>query len=159
MLQLHWRGGLLDDYHPLEAKITKFVVLASDVNKDVLERMIDGVYNEEKLLNTNKHIISKYFKKIDDYHYRITDKLKKYLVVKRINLIDNFTFEQKIDYIFCRNVMIYFDLETKKKVVDNLLANLKDDGFLFLGHSENLFNITDRVESVFVSVYNKKEEL
>ena len=51
--------------------------------------------------------------------------------------------------------MIYFDNETRKKVINNLIQNLKDDGYLFIGHSETLFNITNKMESVFTSVYNK----
>lgn len=140
----------------LENGICDFLVVASDINNDVLHKMNAGIYNVERLTHVSDLILKKYFSRIDQFHYKISKMLRDYLVIKRINLIEPISFENKFDYIFCRNVLIYFDDITKKFVVNNLLDNLKDDGFLFVGHTENLFSISDKVESVFNSVYNKK---
>ncbi|MDE3035887.1 MAG: SAM-dependent methyltransferase, partial [Nitrospirota bacterium] len=59
------------------------------------------------------------------------------------------------DVLFLRNVMIYFDLETKRQVVDRLLDTLKPDGYFLVSHSETLHGITDRLKMVRSSIYRK----
>lgn len=104
-----------------------------------------------------ENYLEKYFEQKDDQHYAVKDFVRQNVVVKHINLIQTGRFERKLDYIFCRNVLIYFDQETQKKVVESLIENLDPLGYLFVGHSESLFFVTDKIESVFVGVYNKKE--
>jgi chemotaxis protein methyltransferase CheR len=143
----------------LENKINNFLLIASDINKKVLLQMKKGIYNVSKLIETDKTIINKYFvneSKNGEYNYCIKDHLKKYFITKRINLIDNIKFEKQFDYIFCRNVLMYFNKDTQKKVINMLINNLKDYGYLFVGHSESLIQANNRIESVFSSVYNKK---
>jgi chemotaxis protein methyltransferase CheR len=146
----------------LEHGITEFRIIATDINKDVLMHMKKGIYSRERMKEMDINMINKYFDQIvnDDNKrtnfYRAKDYIKKYFIAKKINLIEDIKFEKKFDYIFCRNVLIYFDLETQRKVILNLIKNMKDLGYLFVGHSESLLNVTDKVEAVFSSVYNKK---
>jgi chemotaxis protein methyltransferase CheR len=140
----------------LEAGLKNFVILASDLNKDVLFHLKHGIYHKDRIIHVPCNILRKYFSRVDDDRYSIHPDLKKYVVIKKLNLIEPLPFEEKFDYIFLRNVMIYFDDATKKIVLDNILNNLKDDGYLFIGHSESLFGITDKMDSVFNSVYGKK---
>lgn len=140
----------------LEANLTNFMVVASDINKDVLHHMKEGIYHRDRLKFIDKYYLTKYFTRIDEKHYRVSPTLKRFLIIKNINLIDNFYFESKVDYIFCRNVMIYFDLEIRKLVLRNLLNNLKDSGYIFIGHSETFYGLSEEVESVFTAVYNKR---
>lgn len=140
----------------LEARLTNFIILASDLNKDVLFHLKRGIYHKDRLAKVSPALLSKYFRPVDENYYRIIPDLKKYIIIKKLNLIDYLIFENKFDYIFCKNVMIYFDDVSKKTVLNNILANLKDDGYLFIGHSESLINLTDKMDSVFSSVYGKK---
>jgi chemotaxis protein methyltransferase CheR len=143
----------------LEHGINDFLLVATDINSNVLKTCKRGVYSKERLKEVEPYILAKYFTVDGDHgseNYKVNDVLKRYFILKKINLIDDIEFQEKMDYIFCRNVLIYFDKETQKRVVDNLLRNLKDLGYLFVGHSETLMHITNRVESVFTSVYNKK---
>ena len=142
----------------LEHGITDFFILATDINKDVLRHCRRGVYSRDRMKEMDDAVIKKYFTRVEGAGelYRARDILRANFIVKRVNLIDNIRFEEKFDYIFCRNVLIYFDVETQRRVLDVLMANLKDLGYLFVGHSESLLNVTDRLESVFASVYNKK---
>ena len=142
----------------LENNINNFFIVASDINKDVLIHLKKGIYSKERIKNVSRDLFNKYFDKYTDgafVRYKIKSYLKKYFIVKKINLIEDVLFEKKFDYIFCRNVLIYFNKKTQKEVIDNLLNNLSDFGYLFVGHSETLFSITNKVESVFSSVYNK----
>lgn len=142
-----------------EYNIRDFLIIASDINKDVLVQIKKGEYVKEKFIHTPPEIIKKYFtmRKEDRKEiYKIRDECKKNIIVKQINLVDDLNFEKAFNYIFCRNVLIYFDRETQIKVVNTLLNNLDKTGYLFVGHSESLLNINDKIETVFSSVYNKK---
>ena len=143
----------------LEAGLTTFKIVASDINKDVLLKMKKGVYPVQRFHDVPPDLVAKYFKPVPGSNgglYQVKEILKSFFVAKQLNLIEPLRFEAQFDYIFCRNVLIYFNLATQKQVVSHLLANLKDFGYLFVGHSESLMNISDEVESVFTSVYNKK---
>ena len=142
----------------LEHGITDFFIVATDINKEVLLQCKRGVYSRDRMKEMGEAIINKYFTKVGGTQelYRVKPFLKEHFILKKLNLIEDLRFEKQFDYIFCRNVLIYFDLETQRRVLDNLLANLKDLGYLFVGHSESLLHVTGKIEAVFSSVYNKK---
>jgi chemotaxis protein methyltransferase CheR len=85
----------------------------------------------------------KYFTQ-EDGIYRIQDSLKENVTFSYLNLLDPFKmkFLGKMDIIFCRNVLIYFDNESRKKVIDNMYQRLVDGGYLLLGHAESLMNVS-----------------
>jgi chemotaxis protein methyltransferase CheR len=142
----------------LEHGITDFFIVASDINRDVLFTCKRGVYPRERMKELPEAIIRKYFIPVRDrpQYFRVKDMLRGFFIVKKLNLIDHFLFEEQFDYIFCRNVLIYFNLETQRRALDVLMQNLKRLGYLFVGHAESLIHVTGRLESVFASVYNKK---
>lgn len=141
----------------LEAGIHNFIILASDINRESLIQLKQGVYQKNRLKEVSTDLLKRYFlcKPGTDY-YKVKSGLKKYFIVKRLNLIDNLVFKEKFDYIFCRNVLMYFSRETQADVVRCLLYNLDDLGYLFIGQSESLLHLADEIETVFSSVYNKK---
>jgi chemotaxis protein methyltransferase CheR len=143
----------------IEHGISRFRIVASDLNRDVLVHLKKGVYHRDRFQNVDPAIIRKYFHEGKDKlkdRYIVNDQLKKYVAAKRLNLVDNIRFEREFDYIFCRNVLIYFDRETQNRVVSTLISNLSETGYLFVGHSESLLNMNSKIESVFNSVYNKR---
>ncbi len=143
----------------LEGGVENFTVVASDIKKEVLLHMKRGVYHQRRFHEVAPQIHKKYFLDVhgsDGTHFRVKDHLKGYFVAKVLNLMDPLQFESPFDYVFCRNALIYFDKPTQKAVVSTLCRNLKDYGYLFVGHTESLMNVTDEVESVFSSVYSKK---
>jgi chemotaxis protein methyltransferase CheR len=142
----------------LENGIYNFAVFASDINKKVLHHLNKGIYHNARLSYVDKNIMQKYFQKIDNEHYKISGKLRKFILIKSINLIDRLVFDEKFDFIFCRNVLIYFDEQIRKIVVENLIRNLKKGGYLFIGQSETLFIYFKNIKRVHNSVYIKTEE-
>lgn len=142
----------------LENGIRNFLIVASDLNRKSLHAVKNGVYSIERLSEMEKMFRLKYFDKISEEKFAVKKELKNNTVLKQINLVKPVHFEKKFDYIFCRNVMIYFDNETKKRVINNLLNNLKKDGYLFVGFTESLFNITNKVKNVSTAVYTHKEK-
>lgn len=125
-------------------------ILATDINNRSLMRAREGVYNSWKTRVTEERYLAKYFNRIGE-SYVIRDEVRKLVTFAHLNLqsVHNSThplLAEDFDAIFCRNVMIYFTLPTTKKLVDQFATSLKPDGYLFLGHSETLSNISAKFE-------------
>ncbi|MFQ5455089.1 MAG: CheR family methyltransferase [Nitrospirota bacterium] len=118
-------------------------VFGTDVSQRVLQLCRRGIYQKVSFRCTDPKYIYKYFHKEEDT-YKIDDKVKKNVTFFYLNLFDQnkLVFITPADIIFCRNVIIYFDPAAKKKVVDIFYNKLKKNGFLLLGHSESLMNIS-----------------
>lgn len=129
-------------------------VLASDISQRQLEIARRGVYPERSLWNTTPYYIEKYFTLDKDNHYKVNEDIKKFVYIFPINLMDQDKLKQikNVDVIFCRNVIIYFGLEARKKLVDSFYSVLNEKGFLLLGHAESLM----KVENSFKVILYKK---
>jgi len=136
-----------------------FKILASDINIDVLKQAEEAVYDIRFSTNIPKTYLKRYcLKGVGDManKFAIQDYLKQKLSFAQINLTKPISSDAgKFDIIFLRNVLIYFDVQTKKDVVRYVLQHLKKGGYFFIGHSETLFNISDEVVQVMPTVYKK----
>ncbi len=119
------------------------MIEAGDLSEAALMQARDGIYNAYTLRNVPPSYLQKYFVK-EGENYRIKDEIKKMVRFYPLNLTDDTQMRRitKKDVIFCRNVMIYFDESVKKKVVNYFYDILKLNGYLIIGHSESLHNIT-----------------
>ncbi len=120
-----------------------FRVYASDISRTMLTKSRRGVYREGAFRETNPLIRERYFEEKDG-HYRISDEVKKHVDFIHLNLMDRdkLALLGTMDVVLCRNVIIYFDLETKKQVIESFYKKLRSGGYLLLGHSESLINIS-----------------
>lgn len=127
-----------------------FDILATDLNDNSLSAAKAGVYGDYALRSTSELLKRKYFKPFDQKHLQVSDQLKSVIRFDRVNLHDDskMTFLKGIDLIFCCNVLIYFDLNSKRKVMQHFYANLLPGGYLFLGHAESLYQVDDRFQLV-----------
>lgn len=142
----------------LEKGISDFQIIASDVDRSVLVKMKKGIYSQDRMEKVESLTMKKYFfKDSDDRNYRVKDICKNHILAKQLNLIGNLRFTQNFQYILCRNVLIYFDNHTRKKVIQTLMNNLTPDGKLFLGQSESLLGMESTVKQVAPSVYMRSE--
>lgn len=117
----------------------KVKVIASDISNKELESTYEGIYKKEKIKKIPRKYQRIFFREMKDGRYKAKENLKKIVKVKRINLIsDKYPFNGKFEIIFCRNVFIYFDKNTRKKITKNLLKYLKIGGYLILGTSETV---------------------
>ncbi len=118
-------------------------ILGSDINQRVLTTARRGLYRKNSFRTTDSFFISKYFREQDD-SFVIAEEVKRLVSFSYLNLLDPFKvrFMGHMDVIFCRNVMIYFDHGTRKKVTDHFYENLVEGGYLLLGHAESLMNIS-----------------
>ncbi|MGM0423923.1 MAG: CheR family methyltransferase [Thermodesulfobacteriota bacterium] len=119
-------------------------ILAHDLSEDVLQSARRGVYNEYTLRSTPKHILERYFQELSQGNYKILPQVQELVSFGTLNLSDRFQLKQleTADIIFCRNVIIYFDEAMKKQVISGMYDNLLPGGYLFVGHSESLHNLS-----------------
>lgn len=136
-------------------------IYASDISQRVLHVARKGLYAKSSFRSTEPKYIQRYFDRIDQ-NYQIIDEVKKLVNFGQVNLLDEskLLFIKKMDIVFCRNVIIYFDNAAKRRVIENLHNRLLPGGFLLLGHSESLINISTKYHlRHFVNdmVYQKPE--
>jgi len=127
-----------------------FDILATDLNENSLVAAKAGIYGEYALRSTTELLRRKYFRPHDDKRLQVSDQLKSVIRFERVNLNDDskMTFLKGMDLIFCCNVLIYFDLNSKRKVMQHFYSNLLPGGYLFLGHAESLYQVDDRFHLV-----------
>ncbi len=134
-------------------------ILATDLSTRVLKKARQGLYLKDRIKGISPQMLSTYFKKgeggLKDY-YQVQAHLREMIVFRRLNLTDEiFPFKGQFDFIFCRNVMIYFDKQTQSKLVSKFHKHLSPDGHLFIGHSESLTGTNNKFRYVQPTVYQK----
>ncbi len=120
-------------------------IIGTDISQRVLQVARKGVYGASSFRTTDARYMKRYFNEVDG-KYRIADEVKSLVSISHLNLFDDsrVALLGTLDAIFCRNVIIYFDLPAKKKVVESFNSRLRPEGFLLLGHSESLMNISNQ---------------
>ena len=118
-------------------------ITANDLSEAVLASARKGIYSEYALRTTPREIIEKYFTK-DDTNYKLDIKLKRLVLFGQINLNNKMQLSrvERSHIVFCRNVIIYFDDDMKRRVISAFYDNLLPGGSLLIGHSESLHNIS-----------------
>ncbi|MBP7653165.1 protein-glutamate O-methyltransferase CheR [Candidatus Dependentiae bacterium] len=137
-----------------DASHRKIKILATDIDTDVLNKAQAGVYSREQI-SVVPYIQQKKYFTSNNGSVIIKNIIKDFISFRQLNLIKEFPFNKKFDFIFCRNVMIYFDLETQKKLVDKIYELTNPSGYLFVGHTESLSKLDIKFDYVCPSVYQK----
>lgn len=114
-------------------------IIASDISLRCLEVAQSGIYVKERLKDVPEKYLKKYFISLGEF-YQIKENIKRIVIFDYHNLKHESGITN-IDIIFCRNVMIYFDIEDQKRIVTRLHRVLNPGGYLFLGHSESLHGL------------------
>jgi chemotaxis protein methyltransferase CheR len=131
-------------------------VLATDVDTAALRKGEAGVYARERVAKLGEERMRRYFAKhgSDNAQLQVRPELKSLVTFRRANLLDPaWPVSLPCDAIFCRNVLIYFDRATQRRIVERFLPLLRPEGLLFVGHSEGLFHCADLVRSLGKTVY------
>lgn len=154
-----WSAGCSTGEEPYSIAITlkesipdfdrwDIAIYATDINNKFLKFAERGVYPSRKIRFISQDILSKYFRK-EDENWVIDESLKKYIKFQYHNLsADSYLPFHSVDIIFCRNVLIYFKRERIKEVIDRFRDALSESGYLMLGYSETLFQISDDFKSI-----------
>ncbi|MFA5479207.1 MAG: protein-glutamate O-methyltransferase [Candidatus Muiribacteriota bacterium] len=136
-------------------------ILATDISTTILQKAIDGVYAKEKLENIPPALKNRYFSKNSASRncnlYKVNDVLRKYIIFRQFNLkTEQYPLKGPIDMIFCRNVMIYFDNETRATIVKKMHDLLKPGGIFVVGNAESLSGRTGNFKLIKPAVYIKQ---
>lgn len=129
---------LLSKYMPL----SNIKIMATDIDKQVIEKAKVGLYNEKSLAGLPKELKDKYFTKVGLSNYQISNDIKKCVEFKQHNLLKD-SYPTSMDLIVCRNVLIYFTEEAKEDIYRKFNASLRKDGCLFIGSTEQIMNYRD----------------
>jgi|HigsolmetaAR201D_1030396.scaffolds.fasta_scaffold07059_3 chemotaxis protein methyltransferase CheR len=136
-------------------------IIATDLSEAALRKARAGVYRGRALGNLPADLLARYFQRQGD-SYVVNDRVRSLVRFETLNLLEAFPpYVQKSDIIFCQNVTIYFQLETCRKLIERFYECLPENGLLFLGFSETLWNVFDRLRSREVAgsyVYYKESK-
>lgn len=137
---------------------TDVKILASDISTTVLDKARAGRYPAERLATVSNDLQRKYFEAQADksgFVYTVRPELRQMVLFKQINLIQDWPTITPLDFIFCRNVLIYFDKATHKKLAHRFYDLLKPGGVLFIGHSESLSGFDHPFKNAGPATYTK----
>lgn len=130
-------------------------VFGSDISTQVLNKARTGQYTVDRTEGIPPALLNKYCLKTPG-SLQISSELRRRVAFQQINLTEPISASiGDFEVIFLRNVLFYFDIETKRKVVNNILPRLKSGGYLIIGHSESLTGICDTIKTVRPTIYQK----
>lgn len=129
-------------------------ILATDINTDVLNQASTGRYSKTITAKCPAQYKT-YFQSNSADESELNQDAKDLITFRKLNLLGKWPMKRQFDVIFCRNVLIYFDSETKTQLVDRFVDALKPQGWLYLGHSESASGVHPALESTGRTVYRK----
>ena len=153
---------LLENWKEVDAYDIEIV--GSDIDTRVLEAAAEGIFGKRALMRLSSELINRYFHPLDDERWQILDDLRQSVRFSRVNLIETKETrpQGRFDVVFCRNVLIYFDDESRRIAAENLYDNLLPGGFICLGHTESMSRISPLFEVCRYSgaiVYRRPQEM
>ncbi len=132
-------------------------ILATDLDTNVLQTASDGIYTQDRIADLSPDVLKRLFmrsKSSPDY-VKVKPELQEIIQFKQLNLMQDWGMQTPFDVIFCRNVLIYFDRETKTTLAKRYAKMLASKSWLFIGHSESLNQICNEFELVATTSYRK----
>ena len=150
-----------DETYSLVMLMSKYVpfrdiqILATDIDNIVLEKAKIGLYNQKSISKLPMEFQQKYFTKVDDYNYRISDEIKRCVEFKHHDLLKE-EYPSNVDLIVCRNVMIYFTDDAKNLMYQKFHQSMKLGGFLFVGSTEQIIRYKELGYQSFRSFFYRK---
>jgi chemotaxis protein methyltransferase CheR len=130
-------------------------LLATDLDSNVVQHAKNGVYAVDRVDDIDPARRKRCFTDANSEQVRVKPDIQKIVTFKQLNLLNQWPVKGPFDVIFCRNVVIYFDKETQKKLFDRYAEVLAPDGYLFIGHSENLNKVSDRFKQIGRTIYQR----
>lgn len=147
---------LIRDFFGLSCDEWDTTILATDVSTEILEKAVRGVYAKEQLENVPPQWMRRYFRPLSGgAQYMVTDEIKREILFRRFNLMDSFLFKHKFHVIFLRNVMIYFDNQTKRELIRKIYQVMEPGGYLFIGRTETIDRGAAPFQMIQPSIFKK----
>lgn len=133
-------------------------VFASDLSTRVLDDARAGIYGSQRAAEVPPALATKYLLEgIDEYagRYRVDSALRQRTRFAQVNLMEPLPMMEPFDFVFLRNVLIYFDSAAKKRIVESVAQRIRPGGLLFIGHAETLSGVTELLLPVVPTIYRR----
>jgi len=119
-------------------------IIASDIDQNMLSKARSGIYDERRLREVPPEYLTLFFDRQMDNQYKVKSEIRQMVKFEHVNLSESNDIRNKVgfDFIFCRNLLIYFDDISRKKLVDQFYIALNPGGYIFLGASESISRIS-----------------
>jgi chemotaxis protein methyltransferase CheR len=133
-------------------------ILATDLDSDVLAKAQRGVYLADRVRSIGAQRLARFFvekRGRDGISYEVAAELTALITFKQLNLMHSLPMKGPLDAIFCRNVVIYFDKDTQRELFSRVATLQRPGDFLFLGHSESLFKVSESYTPIGKTVYRR----
>jgi len=146
----------LPDFDDWDVKI-----LATDLDANVIAHGKAGVYRHDRIEGLDERRVKRWFRRGTGDNadmVKVSPELQKMITFKRLNLLHEWPMSGPFDFMFCRNVVIYFDKDTQRILFDRYADILAPDAHLFIGHSETLFKVSTRFDSLGQTIYQKNAQ-
>jgi len=145
-------------YGRIDLNLFDVKILATDLNTQVLETAKKGIYSAEVLPTIPANFSAKYIKTLPNTEqFSIKQRIKDLVHFKQLNLLQPWPMSGPFDVIFCRNVFIYFDSDTKQRIIKKFRALLNDGGYLIIGHAETINDFAADFEFVGHTIYRARK--
>lgn len=148
---------VIDEYFGDRKSEWDTTMLATDISMRVLTKAQKGIYTADELKDLPAKWRQKYLRPLPDGTFQICDQIRKQVIFRPGNLMEQFHFKKPFDLIFCRNVMIYFDNETKAALVNKFYDWTAPGGYLFIGHSESINGTGSRYSYIQPAIYQRRD--
>ena len=147
---------LLKEFFGLECDKWDTKVLATDIATEALNHAIKGVYDKEQIDCLPDAWKRRFLKPLDSgRQYEVTKEIKDEVLFRRLNLMDEFPFKRRMHIVFLRNVMIYFNKDTKNELIAKVYEAMEPGGYLFVGKTETIDRSNIPFEMVQPSIFRK----
>ncbi len=133
-------------------------ILATDLDSDVVAKAASGIYELERVAGMDETRKRRWLRRgrgANAGRVRIAPEVRELITFRQLNLMHPWPMRGPFDVIFCRNVVIYFDKETQRRLFDRYADIMAPEGYLFIGHSESLHRVSDRFEHLGKTIYRR----
>jgi chemotaxis protein methyltransferase CheR len=164
-----WSAGCSTGEEPYSLAITlkenvptdwDIKILATDLDTNVLQTALEGVYTEDRISGISEERLKRWFmrgKSAQLGQVKVRSEIQQLIQFKQLNLMKEWPMKCHFDFIFCRNVLIYFDRETKTMLASRYAEMLSSQSWLFIGHSESLNQLSSDFSLVACTTYRKNK--
>lgn len=130
-------------------------ILATDISKKVLDKAVDGIYSKEQIQQLPSWWQKSNFVRVDEENYQVRKEIRDRVIFRQFNLMNPFPFKRQLHVVFLRNVMIYFDEETKRRLIHKVYDFMEPGGYLIIGSTENIDKSATKFNFIRPSVFRK----
>ncbi len=145
---------VLSDYFSLDSGWDT-QLLATDVSTDVLQKAKSGIYLGEQIEVVPDTWKRRYFQRVNEENYQVREEIRKKIIFRTFNLMEEIPFKGLFHVVFLRNVMIYFEEETKRKLLSRIYQHMADGGYLLIGTTESIDKSMSEFQYIQPSIYRK----